>query len=200
MAEIKYPDKSMNGNTPEKKPEVPVPELKGEVINNKKSKLKRAFISEDIIDVKDYVFMDVFIPALKKLIVDIFYNGLNALFYGSSANRTRPGGSQVSFLQYDKMSQGAGAHVVKPYQTRSSYNYTPVKFTNAKDAELILDLMDECLERYGYVSVADLYQRIKKTPSSVDYNWGWTDLKSAHVMYDNNGWVIDLPRAVPLKK
>lgn len=198
MANEKYPDKSVSGRISEKpKPEPPT--LKGEVIEKKGGKLKRAFVSEDIVDVKDYVFMDVFIPALKKLIIDIFYNGLNALFYGNSANRTGSPVGRVSYLQYDKMSKNSGANLIQANHVRSPYEYSRIIFKKKEDADTVLNIMDEILERYGKVSVADMMQQIKKTPSGVDWDWGWKDLRGAEVMYSNNGWIIDLPKVVSIK-
>lgn len=174
------------------------PNLKGEVVEKKRGRIRNAFISEDITDVKDYVFMDVFIPAIKKLVVDVFVNGLNALFYGNSAPRN--GGSRISIMTpYDKISQG-NSTVVKPYQARASYEVANIIFKNEDDARMVLDTLCEIFDRYRYVSVADLYQQIKRNPTAIDFDWGWKDIRSVHVMFNRNGWVLDLPKPVYLKK
>lgn len=195
MDEKKYPDQSDAAKTNEQKGElVPTPpKLKGEVVQKKRSKFKEAFISEDIVDVTDYLFMDVFIPALKKLIEDVLTNGIRALFYGSSAKNK----SSVSYLTpYDKISSKGS---VKPYtKPVSAYDFMDIVFSEKADAQYILDTMIEINDRYEKVSVADLYQLVRRTPSTTDFKWGWVDLRSARVVYGRSGYMLDLPKAVPL--
>ena len=195
MEEKKYPDNSDAAKRAEQKGElVPQPpKLKGEVVQKKRSKFKEAFISEDIVDVTDYLFMDVFIPALKKLIEDVLTNGIRALFYGSAAKSK----SSVSYLTpYDKISSKGS---VKPYtKPQTMYDFMDIVFSEKSDAQYILDTMIEINERYEKVSVADLYQLVRRTPSTTDFKWGWVDLRSARVVYGRSGYMLDLPKAVPL--
>ena len=201
MGEKKYPDQSDAAKANEQKGElVPAPpKLKGEVVQKKKSKFKEAFISEDIVDVTDYLFMDVFVPALKKLIEDVLTNGIRALFYGSTAKSN--GRSNISYLTpYDKISSNNGS--IKPYKRPVDvYNFKDVVFTEKSDAQDALDTLCEIGDRYGAASVADLYQIIRQNPTSIDFDWGWNDLRSARVVYNGrSGYMIDLPKVVSIKK
>lgn len=194
MAERKYPDQSDASKHQEKKGEaIQPPVLKGTVVPKKRSKFKEAFISEDIVDVKDYIFMDVFVPALKKLIEDILTNGIRALFYGSSAKNK----SSVSFLTpYDKMSTKGN---VKPYSKPvEMYDFMDIVFSEKQDAQHVLDMMLEICDRYEKVSVADLYQLVRRPTNVNDFRWGWMDLRSARVVYGRSGYMLDLPKAVPV--
>ena len=138
MEEKKYPDNSDAAKRAEQKGELvsQPPKLKGEVVQKKRSKFKEAFISEDIVDVTDYLFMDVFIPALKKLIEDVLTNGIRALFYGSAAKSK----SSVSYLTpYDKISSKGS---VKPYtKPQTMYDFMDIVFSEKSDAQYILDTM-----------------------------------------------------------
>ena len=194
MAEVKYPDNSDASKLQEqKKEQIKPPVLKGEVVQKKKHKLKDAFISEDIVDVKDYIFMDVFVPALKKLIEDILTNGIRALFYGN----TNAGKSSISYLTpYDKMSSKGS---IKPYSRPvQMYDFMDIVFSEKQDAQHVLDMMMEICSRYDKVSVADLYQLVQRPTNVNDFRWGWADLRSARVVYGRSGYMLDLPKAIPI--
>jgi pectate lyase len=65
--------------------------------------------------------------------------------------------------------------------------------------------MQEILDRYAVVTVADLYELSDRSPNYMDNNYGWTSLKHANVhgFFGSNGvrkgYVIDLPTAMPLE-
>ena len=59
--------------------------VSGKVRTKKKSEARKfadIFITEDIANVKTYVFMDVLVPAIKKAISDIVTNGIDMILYG----------------------------------------------------------------------------------------------------------------------
>ena len=58
--------------------------------------------------------------------------------------------------------------------------------------------MNELLEDYKMVSVADLYDLVGITGKVTDNNFGWTDLRNASVTRDRDGYLINLPRAIAL--
>ena len=58
--------------------------------------------------------------------------------------------------------------------------------------------MDELIATYGLVSVADLYDLVGIAGSYTDNKYGWTDIRNASVVRVRDGYVIKLPRALPL--
>ena len=58
--------------------------------------------------------------------------------------------------------------------------------------------MDEIVGTYGTVSVADLYDLVGITGAYTDNKYGWTDIRSASVVRVRDGYMIKLPRALPL--
>ena len=77
----------------EKKEAANVPEKKvGKVIagsakSKKKGEMQKfadVFISEDVGNVKSYIFMEVIVPAIKKAISDVVTNGIDMILYGES--------------------------------------------------------------------------------------------------------------------
>ena len=72
-------------------------------------------------------------------------------------------------------------------------------FNTRGDAELVLSSMDEAIEKYGVVSVGDLYDLADVTTRNyMVHEYGWTNIRSASVIRVKDGYMIKLPRAVPL--
>lgn len=77
--------------------------VKGNVKTKKKSEISKVadvFISEDITNVKNYILMDVLVPAIKKAVKDIVTDGVEMILYGSTGRRDKKPGSNVSYARY----------------------------------------------------------------------------------------------------
>ena len=184
----------------------PVPEKKlekvvqGKVTTKKKSevsKLADIFVPGDVANVKSYVVMDVLVPAVKKAISDIVTNGIDMILYGESG-RTRKNGpaSRVSYSQYydrDRVRRDR-----EPVAPRANYSYNDILLDNRGEAEEVLARMDELVATYGMVSVADLNELVGITGNYTDNNYGWTNIKSAYVQRVRDGYLLKLPRAIPI--
>jgi hypothetical protein len=48
------------------------------------------------------------------------------------------------------------------------------------------------------VSVADLYDLVGVTGNYTDNKYGWTDIRSASVIRVRDGYMLKLPKALPL--
>ena len=66
------------------------------------------------------------------------------------------------------------------------------------EAEDVLMRMDELMETYGLVRVADLYDLVGITGNYTDNKYGWTNIRNAEIVRVNNGYMIRMPRAVPI--
>ena len=69
---------------------------------------------------------------------------------------------------------------------------------NRGEAEEVLSRMDELIAAYGLVSVADLYDLVGITGDYTDNKYGWTDIRNASVVRVKNGYMIKMPKALPL--
>ena len=58
--------------------------------------------------------------------------------------------------------------------------------------------MDEIMEEYHIVRVADLYDLVGVTGDYTDNNYGWTNIRNAKIVRVRDGYKIDMPRALPL--
>ena len=159
------------------------------------SKFADVFVSEDAGNVKSYILMDVLVRAVKKAISDIVTNGIDMLLYGETGVHKRNGASsKVSYRSYyDRSNRSSSSS-----RTRSGYSYDDIILDNRGEAEEVLSRMDEIVATYGTVSVADLYDLVGITGAYTDNKYGWTDIRSASVVRVRDGYMIKLPRALPL--
>lgn len=175
--------------------------VSGTVKSKKKGKmdeLKDVFISEDVENVKSYIVMDVLIPAVKKAISDIVRNGIDMILYGdSSTSRKGSTSSKISYRSY--YDRDSDRDRDRSYtRTKTGYNYDDVILDNRGEAEDVLTRMDELISTYGIVSVADLYDLVGITGNYTDNKYGWTDIRNASVVRVREGYMIKLPKALPL--
>lgn len=159
------------------------------------SKFADVFVSEDAGNVKSYILMDVLVPAVKKAISDIVTSGIDMLLYGETGVHKRSGtSSKVSYRSYyDRSNRSSSSS-----RTRNGYSYDDIILDNRGEAEEVLSRMDEIVAAYGTVSVADLYDLVGITGAYTDNKYGWTDIRSASVVRVRDGYMIKLPRALPL--
>lgn len=159
------------------------------------SKFADVFVSEDAGNVKSYILMEVLVPAVKKAISDIVTNGIDMLLYGETGVHKRNGASsKVSYRSYyDRSNRSSSSS-----RTRNGYSYDDIILDNRGEAEEVLSRMDEIVATYGTVSVADLYDLVGITGAYTDNKYGWTNIRSASVVRVRDGYMIKLPRALPL--
>ena len=66
------------------------------------------------------------------------------------------------------------------------------------EAEDVLERMDELIATYQLVSVADFYDLVGVSGNYTDNKYGWTDIRNASVIRVRDGYMIKLPKALPL--
>ena len=192
-------------NSHKSKELTPVPEkkvekiVKGTVKSKKKNgidKLKDNFISEDASNIKTYVVMDVLIPAVKKAICDIVKNGVDMILYGESGRSNRQPSEYVS---YDRRYLDRGdPRFYKADRARIGYSYDDIILETRGEAEDVLARMDELIEIYGMVSVADLYDLVGITGNYTDNKYGWTNIRNAEPVHVRDGYMLRLPKVTSL--
>lgn len=186
---------------PEKKVERVVT---GPIRQKKKSEIRKltdVFVSEDISTVKSYILMDVLVPAIKKALSDIINNGTDMILYGGSGRNRNNGtpGSKVSYRSYYDRERDRDRR--DDYRSRGSYDYIDYALDSRGDAEAVLSQMDDLIDRYKTVSVADYCELIGARSNYTDNKYGWSEseIRRATVVRDRDGgWVIKLPKPMPL--
>ena len=182
-------------NLPEKKIE---PIVKGKVTTKKNNvrKLTNTFVTEDIQNVKSYVLMDVLVPAIKKAISDIVTNGIDMLLYGETGRSRRK--TNASVVSYRNYYDSRREERYSSSRTRTGYSYDDVVLETRGEAEDVLSRMDELIDTYGVVSVADLYDLVGISCNYTDNKYGWTNLRNAEPVRVRDGYMLKLPKALPI--
>lgn len=182
--------------------------IKGNARMRKKSEVSKfadVFISEDINNVKSYILIDVLVPSLKKAFSDIIKNGIDMLLYGTvSDKRNGSIAGRVSYRDYydrNKDNSYGGGGYNSPYRSRAKLSYEDIVLDSRGEAEEVLYRMDEILEAYGVVRVADLFDLVGITGDFTDNNYGWSNIRTAEpVRLRDGGYVLRLPKPLPIKK
>ena len=172
---------------------------------NEVRKLADIFISEDIANVKNYIFMDVLVPAIKKAVYDIVTNGIDMFLYGGSGrSKSNSNAPKVSYRNYydQKNNSNSNSNYRGSENTKqhTGFDYEDIVFSNRGDAELVKQQMRDVIARYGVVTIADMYEMADPnlTAPYTSHKYGWMDVSSAEAVRVRDGYILKLPRAVPI--
>lgn len=79
--------------------------------------------------------------------------------------------------------------------TRADIIFDAICFENRSDAEKMLDQLRELINKYGAVSVADVFDLIGMRSNVIDLKFGWTDLSNASVndLGEGVGYGLNIP-------
>lgn len=175
--------------------------VKGKVRTKKKSelqKLKSNIISEEAADLKSYIFSDILIPSIKDVIEDTVINSVRMLLRGET-NTRRAGSSGVSRISYNKISDSRSRE--RSYSTsraRVGYSFDDVVLETRGEAEEVIDNLEEMLDMYGIVSIADMYDLVGIEPRNTDFKYGWTNIRNAEPVRVSDGYLLKMPRVMPI--
>lgn len=158
------------------------------------NKLAEIFISEDVSNVKDYIVQDVVVPTIKKCILgalDMILNGGH-----SSYSDRRSSSSKISYRQY--YDEPKDRRRSEPSQLKLGFDREDIVYEYRSDAEAVLDQMCDVIERYGFVTVSDMYEMAHREQPYTGNRYGWRNLRNAKTERVKDGYIIDLPKAEPL--
>lgn len=173
--------------------------ISGSASVQKKSELRRfadIFVSEDAGDVKDYLIWDILVPSIRRGLHDMITSVADMVFgKGRTTGSTTSGASRVNYRAYYEPETRS-----RPGQTvaRTGYAFDDVVVDSRGEAETVLQQMDDLIANYGLVSVADLYDLVGINGSYTDNRYGWTNIASAKVVRVPTGYMLKLPKVMPL--
>lgn len=166
---------------------------------NNARKLTDIFISEDVANVKNYILMDVIVPSIKKAVYDLIVGTLDMSLYGGRGNGgKRPTADKISYRDYSNVNR-RDERSYGSTRTASGYTYDDIVVETRGEAESVLARMDEIMEEYEQVRVADLYDLVGISGDYTDNKYGWTNIRNARVVRTRDGYKIEMPRAIALK-
>lgn len=187
----------------EEKQQRPVIEkvVQGKVRKQKKTgvvnKLADVFLAEDISDLKQKLIWDVVVPKVKDFLYNTITIGADQIFYGGNGKKRQNNYRNSYQGYYQAGSSNSGA--TKQSSSRDIYNFDNLLFDTRGDADAVLENMQNIIDQFGTVSVADLYDlsdvMIDNTTAS---NYGWKNISTARVVRIPEGYILSLPKPILL--
>lgn len=164
--------------------------------SNEKRKLANMFISEDATNVKSYIIFDVLIPTVKKTLYDIVTDSLDMILNGGTGGKKHKSGNKISYRSYydDKKDDRGGSG----YRTRNRFDYDDLIFDSRGECEAVREQMVDVIETYGFVTVADMYDMADLPAPYTSSKYGWTNIRTAETVRVRDGYVLKLPKAMPI--
>ena len=196
------PDNSRKGRAEKKQPtdgKRAEKVVRGKVVTKKNGvrRLTDIFISEDAGNITDYILLDVLAPAIKKAFYDIVVNSLDMTLWGGRGGK-RSTADKISYTDYNSRSRRDDRSYSRS-RTTSGYSYDDIILETRGEAEAVLSRMDEIMEEYEIVRVADLYDLVGVTGEHTDNKYGWTNIRNAEIERVHGGYRIKMPRALPIR-
>lgn len=170
----------------------------GNVKVRKKSDIRKAaegFFNEDFASVRTQALHEVFIPGAKKLLSDVLKSAIDSMF-GTSRSRESGSTSKISYRKYsDHYRDDYPRDDYVARTVKSRFDYDDIEFDSRAEAEIVLDRMAETIERFGYVTIADMYDMAGLSHVYTTNRYGWTSVRTGEVVKSHDGYIIKLPKA-----
>lgn len=198
--------KRTGDNTPKKVPTHPPKRVEAKDGSIKKKpfwkQVKDALFVEGAKSVGLYLWNDVLLPAIKKLVADSATNAINMAVYGDARPRYRDDGR--THVGNSSVYNGRAA-AQRPYYNRANRYNSILEGSLFADKKVPMEIIHEAMDwiaEYDSISV-EIFNQILPPHMTfeivhTDRNWGWTSLNENCVVAVPGGWTIDLPPAKPL--
>ena len=178
--------------------------VKGKVKTRKKGEIRKladSFISEDIGNIKTYVINEVLIPTIKNTIWDAFTNSLDMILFKGNNHSKKRSNYNVPYVSYRSYSDKKDDRysVSEPRGKTTRFDLDDIIFETRGEAEAVRMQMNEIIDVYDAVSVADLYDMVDLTAPFTGNKYGWTNIRNAEVVRVREGYILKLPRPSVIK-
>jgi hypothetical protein len=196
-------EKEKKKDKPEK---VVVQVVSGEVIQKPKTigrRFKDIFFTGDAKQALMSATSDILFPALKSLIVDMTSKTVERVVFGETRRRVPTPYQRTDYntryyvnspLTQRPIDPRVSANLPdQPRIRQNRHEMNDVVLSTREDAELVLERLNDILETYQVVALADLYVLLGLETSHIDNKWGWTYLNNAQVRQIRQGYLLELP-------
>ena len=171
--------------------------VKGKVRIREKSEFRKfvdLFLPEDVTNVKQFIVQDVLVPAFKKIVSDT----VDTILYGGVKRSGQSTSDKVSYSKYYDRFDNKDDRRSTDSSVRG-YSCGDIILETRGEALDVLTRMEEIIDRYGMVSVSDLYDMVGKTCDYTGNRYGWTSVRSGDVVRTRDGgFAIRLPKPSPI--
>lgn len=204
METPKFPSNSHRSRIEKEEPKKVITKVtSGKVVKKKKTFWRRmtdTLFGEDVESVSSYVIHDVLIPAAKNTLSDIVTGGIEMLLFGDrQTSRGQRAGRNRSYVSYNNYYRDDRRNDPQSAaRNRARHNFDDVIIESRGEAEAVIGNLTDLVIDYGMASVADLYDMVGISTNYTDNKYGWTNLSTARPVRVRDGYLLDLPRPMPL--
>lgn len=188
-------NKDMSQDT--KKIDYTAPKGKVTLKKSKMNSLGKSVIQGSITDAITLAFTELIIPAGRDLLFNVVTSVSQTLIYGESEPPSTSNG--VNRIPYSSISNynrvGRPTSRVQKIRQRPEDGFI---FERKSDADTIIEELREACDSFGVVTVQALYEICDKTAPYTANKYGWMNLDDARVERTRDGYVLKLPRSMPL--
>ncbi len=164
---------------------------------SKMNSLGKSIIQGSITDAITSAFTELIIPAGRDLLFNVIISVSQTLVYGESEPPSTSNG--VNRIPYSSISNynrvGRPTSRVQKIRQRPEDGFI---FERKSDADTIIEELREACDSFGVVTVQALYEICDKTAPYTANKYGWMNLNDARVERTRDGYVLKLPRSMPL--
>lgn len=157
-------------------------------------RLLRVFIADDVPNIKEHIVEDLLIPSVKNAVASAVKDTIDMAIFGQVRGRSGSNGGRTSYSSYydDK----PRASISRSTRIEPS----EIVFDTKADADIALDTLNDYIQRYHKVSLADFYEVGNvRGNGHTDENYGWFDISDARVTNYRGEWIIDMPRYIDIR-
>lgn len=166
-----------------------------EVQKSKFEKFLDDILNEDVKSIKKYFVVNVLLPRIGKIIMDL-------LDVNGTASTTNVGTGQTDYNSVSSVRVLASSNMVQPYkdETTKRYSFKQLGYVSEQEANEVLAQLRDDIQRYKRATLLSYYEYSDISTESTEANWGWKDLSTAYVTWDTNSqtYVIKLPKVIHL--
>lgn len=172
-------------------------------------RLKETFFGGTTKGVWEYVLTDVLVPAARDMVADAASQGVERMVFGEARSVSRRSGyrpqasAPTAYNRYAANPVGRASGIQdRPGRVVAGdpFNLDEIILATRVEAEMVLERMYDLLERYGTVSVADLYSLVDISGNYTAEKYGWERLDGSEIRRIHDGYLLNLPRPEPLPK
>lgn len=179
----------------------------GRVVTRQKPLLARLF-GDNLKNALYFIVYDVLIPEARNTFVSMVKDGIDVMVYGEGTKDNRRGNirrdrgrSYVSYSKmYDRDSRFDRNKERRRSHSKASHRFDDIVLDRIEDAELVLSNLVDLIDDYGIAKVSDFYDQVDLNADYVDYKWGWDNLSDAHIERERDGWILRMPKPIPLDR
>ena len=147
-------------------------------------------------DLKTTLMDDVIFPMLKNGLWEAVGRILWPNGDGPVRSSSFGGGTRINYSGFSKPQ--ARQHYI-PAGSTVGFDYDRIAFETRGDAEAVLMALDENIDAYGFATVGAFYEAAGVTTNNAQVEkFCWRSIGDAKVAQVGGGWIIRMPRPMPL--